>query len=344
VEGETGGLPHFFGIKLGPSAKWIAVVADLIILYGVLTAYLTGVTSILVNLVHTPLPPYDLTLAYFIIVAGLTSFGMGILRRCNAIILITMAVTFLVLVVMTTDHVQLSRVLPARWGFLPAAMPVVLTAFLYHNLIPNVCRELEHDRKAIRKALFTGSAIGLVMNLVWTAVVFCALPMTGPGENNILYAFKANQPATIPLSKLLGSAFFTDVGLVFAILAMTAAFMANGMALRAFLLDLTVSYLRIKSRVLVWVLAFVPPLLVSLFYPDIFLVAMNVVGGIGVCIIFGILPGILLLRGGPRGSRGRLGGVIMLVAFGLILIFELCQEFHLTHIHPDVEYWTAAMK
>ena len=340
VQGDTGGLPSFFGLKLGPTAKWIAVAADLIVLYGVLTAYLTGTTTILEGLFKIPLPQPVICLIYFAVVAGLTSFGVNILRKCNAGILVAMGVTFLMLIAMTESHVNAARAVPMRWDFLPAAMPVVLTAFLYHNLIPTVCRELNNDRRAIRLTMFIGSAIGLGMNLLWTGTVFCSLPFTDPKDISILNAFNLDLPATIPLSLMLNNPLFTDIGLMFAVLSMTAAFMANGQALRDFLLDLTDTCFNCRNRTLIWVLSFLPPLLVAVFYPGIFLTAMNVVGGVGVCVIFGVLPSLLLLRQGRTDRRAYWGGVVMLTLFGLILCFSVAQELGLTHIHPDVEYWT----
>ncbi len=336
ISGETGGLPSFFGLKLGPVGKGVAVVSDLIILYGVLTAYLVGVTSILVNLFNIE-RSWPITLLFFVLVAGLTSFGIAILRRCNAIIMITMGFTFLILLGMVLPEVNFARAMPLEWKFLPAALPVVLTAFLYHNLIPTVCRELGQDKAAIRKAMFIGSFIGLLMNLSWTVFVFCALPMEGPGDISILHAFDLNLPATIPLSKLLHLPFFTNVGLLFACLSMIAAFMANGVALLDFLQDLSFNTFHIKNKTLIWVVAFIPSLFVSLAYPDVFLVTLNVVGGVGVCIFFGILPSFLLLR--QHSAKSKRLGWIMLLLFGFILIFELGQEFGLTHVKPDVDYW-----
>ena len=336
IQGESGGLPTFFGSKMGPAAKWLAVVADLIVFYGVLTAYLTGTTTILTNLFILPVSKPVATLAYFVIVAGLTGFGMSLLRRCNTAILLCMGLTFSALVVMTLGHVEPARALPMRWGFLPAAMPVALTAFLFHNLIPTLCREMG-DRAAARRAILYGSLIGLAMNLAWTAAVFCSLPMEGPESTSLLWAYKANLPATVPLSLLLNSKTFTDIGLVFAILSMSAAFLANGTALQDFLLDLTSTYLRTRSKVLIWVLAFLPPLLVSIFYPGIFLVAMNVVGGVGICLLFGVLPSVLLLRQ-ARGAKWVLA-VVLLGLFGAVLVFEVAQQLGLTHISPDLKYW-----
>lgn len=339
TQGETGGLPTFFETKLGWAGKWITVAADLVVLYGVLTAYLVGVSTILVNLFDLPLPQWAVCLAYFAVVCGLTSVGMGLLRACNAAILIAMGVCFLILIAMTLGHVNPQRMAPMRWGFLPAAMPLVLTAFLYHNIIPTLCRQLGNDRRAIHKTLWIGSSIGLVMNLLWTVVVFCALPFYAPKNLSILNAYNMSLPATIPLSGLLHSGFFTYTGLVFAVLAMTAAFMANGTALIDFLRDLGRSWRPTRQALVLYALAFLPPLGVSIFNPGIFLGAMNVVGGFGVCVIFGILPAAIVLRERGQSRKKLLLGLIMLLLFGLILVSETFQELGLSEIKPDLEYW-----
>lgn len=339
TRGETGGLPSFFGAKLGPAAKWVAVAADMVVFYGVLTAYLVGTSTIMVNLFDLPLPQWAVCLAYFLVVFGLVSVGMGLLRKCNAFILIAMGVCFVALIAMVAGRVEPARALPMQWEFLPVAMPVVLTAFLYHNLIPTLCRQMDNDRKAIHKTLWIGSSIGLVMNLVWTVVVFCSLPFAGPRNISILNAYNMNLPATIPLSGLLDSGVFTTIGLIFAVLAMTAAFMANGTALIDFLKDLGDSTFKVRNMTVIRAVAFLPPLLVSIFYPGIFLRAMNVVGGFGVCVIFGILPAALLLQEGRKSKKALVGGLVMLVLFVGILVSETFQELGISKIKPNVEYW-----
>ena len=205
ADGTAGGLPTFFGARLGPTAKWVAVAADMVVFYGVLTAYLVVTTSVVTNLFAVPLPGWAVTTIYFAAVAGLTAFGMCLLRRCNAAILICMGITFTALIVMALPEADTARAAPMRWGFLPSAMPVALTAFLFHNLVPALCREMNGDRIAVRRAIFYGSLIGLIMNLAWTVAVFCALPMEGPVGVSLMEAFDKNLPATVPLSILLNS-------------------------------------------------------------------------------------------------------------------------------------------
>ncbi|GFK93238.1 Tryptophan-specific transport protein [Fundidesulfovibrio magnetotacticus] len=333
----SGGLPAFFGSKLGPSAKWLAVAADMVIFYGVLTAYLVGTSTVVNSLFAVPVPRWAVTTLYFCAVAGLTGFGMAILRRCNAVILLLMGVSFAALIAMTLGHADPERALPMRPEFLPAAMPVALTAFLFHNLVPTLCREMRGDVRAVRRSILYGSLLGLAMNVAWTAAVFCALPMEGQGPATLMNAFEKNLPATVPLSILLDSRTFTDIGLVFALLSMSAAFLANGTALLDFLKDLGDGLGRRPGHTTAWLLAFAPPLVVSLVYPDIFLAVMNLVGGVGICLLFGVLPGLLTLRKAQGGAKLLAGAA--LACFAFILVFEMGQELGLTHIKPDWEYW-----
>ena len=341
TESETADLPTFFQQELGTAGKWVTVVANLIILYGLLTAYISGAAEVLETLFpENPVPLPLLMLAFFVLATFMTLFGMNLMRKGNAVIMILMWITFGTLVYFCARHVNVGQLRFTDWHYLPASLPVVVTAFHFHNIIPSICRTMNHDQWAIRRAMFIGTFIGLVMNLVWVFVVIAALPLEAVGHDSVLYAFKQNLPATVPLSDILHTQVFTICALVFALLAMTAAYMANGTALSSFIRDLTNTYLHTKNRAVAYCLAFLPPLVISILYPAIFLKAIDLVGGVGIDIIFGILPGIILIKYG-RGNWKAYGMVLVLI-FAVILGYELVQEFHIFNIHPHVEEYSQA--
>ncbi len=336
-QSETMDLPSFFQQELGTIGKWLTVVANLIILYGLLVAYLSGASSILHNLFKAG-AQNDFVLLFFIIITGVTLFGMNVIRKGNVALMILMWTAFGLLVIMCARHMDASRFSYTDWQFLPAALPIVITAFHFHNLIPVLCRGLDHNQRAIRRAIFIGTGIGLVMNVTWTVVVIGGLPLAGHGDDTILKAFQQNLPATIYLSRIIGSEFFTTTAFIFALLAISTSYMANGTALTSFIRDLAHTHLHTNNRALASGLAFGPPLLITLIYPSVFLKALNLVGGVGIGLIFGVFPGVLLVKYSSR--RGRLLGWVIVVAFAAVLVFELAQEFGLLQIHPDVEYWS----
>ena len=219
----------------------------------------------------------------------------------------------------------------------------MITAFHFHNIIPTACHSLNMDRSAVIKAIIVGASVGLGMNALWNLTVMGALPVSDAGQNNIFYSFQNGVPATAPLAAILGSKMFTSCGLIFAVLAITTSYLANGTALLGFCRDMGLGLFKTKSRILEAVLAFGPPLAVTIFYPNLFLKALDVVGGVGIALLFGILPGVLLVRK-AKTSRARFLGTIMVICFLGILVFELCQEFGLLTIDPETELWKAGIR
>ena len=58
------------------------------------------------------------------------------------------------------------------------------------------------------------------------------------------------------------------------------------MSLKDFSKDILENSLNIYNKWLVFVVAFIPPLIVAYFFADIFLKALSIVGGIGIVLLF----------------------------------------------------------
>jgi tyrosine-specific transport protein len=332
-------LPTFFEVVLGPVGKWVSVAANLVIFYGLLTAYLAGVASVLVGSLDIAAPGWVVLVGYFCVATLLASFGDAVLRKGATVFMTVMWVLFAAMVVMVVPHFEGHGARGADLGFFVSALPILVVAFNFHNVVPTLCRVLEHDRRAITRAIWLGSGVGMAMTLIWTVAAMLSLPMESAGGVDIITAFTHDEPATVPLSRLIGSRSFLDISVAFAVVAMTTAYMATGVAMLSFLRD--VSGRLGRNRLVIWLMAFVPPLAVGAIYPDIFIKALNVVGGLGVGSLFGILPGLLLIRQGAPGSRTRLAGWGLVCFFSVVLLVELGQMTGLLHVTPDVEYWNA---
>lgn len=338
-ENESADLPTFFEAVLGPCGKWLSVAANLVILYGLLTAYLAGVASVAASSCDIGIPEWGWLLIYFCAATLLASFGSAVLRRSNAVLMTVMWLLFGALLVLVVPHFRRADLSAGDLTFFTSGLPILVTAFNFHNVVPTLCRTLNHDRRAITRAIWLGSGIGAFMTLLWTVAVMVTLPMESADGVSIIAAFKAGVPATVPLNQLIKSPLFVDASIGFAVVAMTTSYMATGVALTAFLKD--VAGERVRSRAAIWLLTFLPPVGIGALYPDIFLKALNVVGGFGVGTLFGILPGILLVRQGAPGSRTRRLGWLVVGVFVCVLLVELAQETGMLRVSPDVEYWSA---
>lgn len=337
-EHEGADLPSLFEAAFGRVGKWLSVGANLLILYGLLTAYLAGVASVVVDSLKLPLPQWGALLLYFLVATLFASFGEAVLHRGNALLMALEWVLFGTLLVLMIPHVEGIDPMAGDLTFFTSGLPMLVVAFNFHNVVPTICRTLNHDRKAITKTIWLGSGIGMLMTMIWTVAVMLTLPMDSANGADIVSAFKAGVPATVPLDKLIASPVFLKSSIAFAIVAMTTSYMGTSLSLTSFIKDVVAG--RVKQRVVLWMATFLPPLFVGMAFPDIFLKALDIVGGLGIGTLFGLLPGVLLIRQSKPGSLGKWAGYGIVMFFAFILLVELGQQFGLIQITPNLKYWT----
>ena len=335
---ENFNLPSLYQQYLGTAGKWVAIFANMLILYGLLVAYLTGGASILANLFHIP-ADYNwlLTLVFFAIITWVALMNTGLILKYNTLIMVCLLVFFCLMVFMGETHVQTSHYTFADWGFLPATAPIIVTAFHFHNIIPTISTSLKWDFSLLWKTMLLGMILGFVMNALWIQTALGVLPLDD-SVNSLLTSFHKNLPATVPMAQILGTPLFMIASLIFSLLAIMTSYLANSMGLMGFIQDMTENQMGITNRTLVIALTFIPPLAIALIWPEVFLQALNIVGGVGIVILFGILPSIIFLKKSKK-SWQKILGVIMLILFLGCLACEIGQETGMMRIKPDMEHW-----
>lgn len=333
---ETFDYPSLYERFLGPVGKWAAIAANMIILYGLLTAYFTGGAKIVASLAGLEDQQTLVTLLFAAPLIVLTCINLSLIQRLNTLLVLILAGSFTVLVVMGVGHVQPQRMNYMDWAFLPATLPIIVTAFHFHNIIPTVSADLKWDMAVFRRAVFCGMLLAFVMNGLWVLVGIGVIPLSG--ENSILAAWETNTPATVPMGAFIPGMLFTFFASFFSLVAICTSFLANGLGLLSFNRDLLVNTFRLNNRLLVVALTFLPPLLTALVYPDIFLKALDVVGGVGIVVLFGILPTLIVVMDCKRPALLRLACLAGLLFAVSILGLELLQEAGMLQLNPWVEY------
>jgi tyrosine-specific transport protein len=322
---------------LGPFGKWAAIAANMIVLYGLLTAYMTGAATVLSKFFHLEVTSNWVLLAFFALMTGLLLTGIHVVRKYNALLMVIMWGSFAIIVYLSSQFVEPTRFNHTDWEFLPTSIPIIVTAFYFHNIIPSCCHALNWNYKTIAITLILGILIGLLMYVVWLYVSIGTLPLEGT-EFSLMTAFQENLPATIPLSEKIGTPMFATTSIIFAILAISTSYIACGTGLMAFIRDLTENHLKLKNRYLVVFFSFAPPLAIALIYPNIFLKTLDVVGGVGIVILFGILPCIIAIKK-AKTLCGRIFCILIFLTFTGFLGLEIAQELGFMKIQPHIEIW-----
>ena len=206
---------------------------------------------------------------------------MDVIRRHNTLLMFLMWGSFAIIAIFAGRQIEASRLSYADWKFLPSTIPIIVTAFNFHNIIPHICHSLDWDRKQVRNAIFMGVFIGYAMSGIWILVCIGAMPLDS-GGTSIYQAFVSNTPSTVPLSIIINKRLFTIFASIFSLLAISTSCLAVGISLMGFFQDLICNHLNKASKSLKIGLSFLPPLFFTLLYPKIFLRALNIVGGFGI--------------------------------------------------------------
>ncbi|MCX8070823.1 MAG: hypothetical protein N2738_09995 [Thermodesulfovibrionales bacterium] len=336
---DTFNYPSLYKSYLGNLGKWVAIVANLIILYGILTAYLTAIATIVINTFHLSIPPVWVTLGYFSIITIITFLKIQTIQKYIAVLVVLKCIAFAIICVMAELKADFHHLTFSDWLLFPAGIPIMIGAFHFHNIIPNVCQSLKWGTIAIKRAIIAGMLIGLLMNTSWIIVTLGVLPMDN-STVGIIHAFKENLPATVPMSEFLNSRLFLLLATGFAVVSISTAYLSNVMALIGFMDDLSYQQVGKTNPLASRLLAFRPPIVIAIVYP---IKGYGHSGGFGIVSLFGILPSLIAYKK-ANTSRQKILAVIMFIIFAVFFILECAQEFGLLHIDPDKEYWNVMMK
>ncbi|MEJ5243648.1 MAG: aromatic amino acid transport family protein [Desulfomicrobiaceae bacterium] len=334
---ETFNYPSLYQTYLGTAGKWVAVAANLVILYGLLTAYLTGITTIITRLLAIQVSPIWLMLGFFAITALISLASVDTIMKYISLLVVIKCAAFVVIAGMAGIHVRAENLAHTNWSLFVCGIPILVTAFHFHNIIPAICRSLQWDQRVINRTMLVGMVMGFLMNGTWLLVGIGVLPLdTSP--IGLINAFQKNLPATVPLAEAIHSSTFLLLAGCFAVAAITTAYLSNGMGLIGFMDDLISHHLGRVNPLLSRAFSFGPPLLIALVYPDIFLKAIDIAGGFGIVTLFGILPCIIALRN-ARTPRQKKLGIAMLLLFCLFFLLEAGQELGMLDISAEIEHW-----
>jgi len=335
---DASDYPTIFKEDFGSFGKWLAVLGYLVNYYGIMVAYLCGAGVILAYLIPINISQNWWILVFFVLTSILILYGLVLVVKANMVFMIILGVSFILLIILIAGKMQASSLIYTDWGFLIPAAPVIMTTFLFHNIIPPICRSLENNRKKIYLTIILGTSISCVIVLLWNFVSIGAVPMGGEGRGNLLYAYLHGEPATVPLAAGLHSTTITMCGMIFSICAILTSFISVAVGLRGFMRDLLKSTFKVDNKILTICLTLWPSLIVAIVYPSLFLSALDIAGGVGGVLIFGIFPAMLLIKYSKnKFSPKAILGIILFVFLGLLILLDIFQEFNIIHVKPSIE-------
>lgn len=313
---------------LGKFGKYFTWAIYLILLYALTAAYLSGVGAWVeqgFELINISLNPFGCACIATVLTMIVIWLGTAVTDWVNRFLVIGLIGAFAILLFITTEHVQLD-LLFARHNILDLSpIPIIITAFGSAIVIPTLTEYLHGKPRQLLYVVLIGSVIPLLVYIIWEFVILGIIPLSG--EPGLLQIQQHGHPVTdVPaaLQTLLHSDIITKASTYFSIFALITSLLGVCLSLFDFLADGLHLRKNMRSRILLTVITFFPPLGFIIFYPHGFTVALSF-AGIFVAILLGILPAMMAWQGRYHLKQEKplqiIGGKILIIITILFFLF-----------------------
>jgi tyrosine-specific transport protein len=316
------------GRTLGTTGKMVCWVAYLLLLYSLTAAYIAGSAPLVLNAIAaltglTPpswLGPFPLLLLF----ATFVYLGTQAVDWMNRLFMMGLIASYLFLTFFLPSHIDSTLLLHVDLSAIWVAVPVVITSYGFHIIIPTLTTYLHHDIKKLRLTLLIGSLIPFFVYALWEFLILGIVPLQG--THGLIQAWASGDSSATSLSHILHNGWVITAANYFSFFAIITSFLGVSLSLADFLTD----GLKIKrfslNRELACLLTFLPPLCFVLTNQRGFLLALQF-AGIFVVILLCILPALMAWTlPSYRGRKKRSLLLIVLLLSALIILLSIGEQ------------------
>lgn len=309
------------GRTLGTSGKALTWITYLLLLYSLTAAYIAGSAPLFVQAFHfftgitvpSWLGPFPLLILFGIFVY----LGTQAVDWVNRLLMLGLIFTYFLLVAFLPSHIQPSLLQHIDTRAMWIAVPVLITSYGFHIIIPTLTTYLDHDKKKLRLTLFVGSLIPFIIYSLWVFLILGVVPLNG--EHGLIAAYTTGQTSASSLSHILHNSYIPAIASTFSFFAIITSFLGVSLSLSDFLTDGFHMKRFSLGRELACLLTFIPPLIFVLVYQRGFILALQF-AGIFVAILLCILPAIMAWKLPAYRTPSRRAILIAVILASLFVI------------------------
>ncbi|MCC5638263.1 tyrosine transporter [Nostoc sp. CHAB 5844] len=322
------GLLAMIENTLGLVGARIAGAAYLFLHYTLLVAYVTQGGEILLSASHlwgmqNSLPGWVGTTVFTLLFGSIMYLAREkFIEKLNNLLVGIVLASFLGLLLLGVTQVKGVHFLFQNWSALGTAIPVMLVALFYHNIVPVVVTQLEGDSRKVKQSIIIGSAIPLMMFLAWNAVILGSVsPDMINGEGTVFDPLQVLRTGG-------GGEWLGVLVSIFSEFAIATSFIGFVYGLLDFFKDISANtQTEPASRLPLYSLVLLPPIGLGAINPSIFFTALDFAGTYSISILGGIIPALAtwkqrqqLQHSNQLVPGGKLTLIVMIgIASGIIL-------------------------
>lgn len=315
---------------LGNGGAILTAVSMLSLMYALVSAYITGGGDILRTSLDQwlgiQLDPKWSGLIFALLFGGIISLGTRVVDLSTKLVFTIKLIFLFFVILFLTPHIKLENLahLPSNGLIVLSTIPIIFTSFGFYVVIPSLVQYLNGDSKKLKSVFIIGSAIPLVIYLIWELAVlgsidnhtFATILKKNSGLEGLLLAIREIQESS-----------FVKIAMnVFAAAAILTSFWGVTLSLYHYIKDLAKHRPSIKKPITSLTLTFLPPLVFALFYPDGFIIALGY-ASISLVILALVMPMLMLQKAQKQAGiqSSILQKVIFAALWGLSFIIILLQ-------------------
>jgi tyrosine-specific transport protein len=286
---------------LGVPGEIIAWLCYLLLLYALLAAYMAGGSDFLQGIlqkINLHFSTIVTTILFILCLGPIVYKGMHSVDLINRILMGGKLLIFFLLILFLFPFISVKQLAQGNnIHYLPNSLTIIITSFGFAAIIPSLRSYFHSNIKQLRQVIIFGSLIPLICYIFWNGAIMGVIP-----NHKLLTIAQSSQSAshlTNTLSHLLNKNSITLFAWVFTSICLATSFLGVGISLSDFLLDGFALSQTKKHKFIVYLLTFLPPLIVVLFYPASFMLALNY-AGIWCTVLLALLPALMAWSGRYR--------------------------------------------
>ncbi|ENM5772270.1 tyrosine transporter TyrP [Vibrio mimicus] len=259
---------------LGDKGKYIAAAAMFFLFYSLCAAYTAGgganLTIRIDELFRIKIPAAIGSIVFVILVAVMITAGTHLVDKVNRVLFGLMVLSMVLVLMSLSPNITKTYLssAPIGYGLIFVALPVVFTSFGFHGSIPAIVSYLDGNTGHLKKAMYIGSTIPLVIYILW---LMCTLGVSHQDE--LSQISELGEMVSVLSMTLTDSKLSLLIGF-FADLALITSFLGVSLGLFEFIRDTTKTYIK-GNRLYLALITFLPPLIFALFFPEGFILALG---------------------------------------------------------------------
>lgn len=320
-------------LTLGKWGSFFTWLVYLFLLYTLLCAYISGGSDVLNSLLSKT--GYKLTdtqacLLFVLIFGSVVYSGIRQVDWLNRALMFGKLGAYLFLVVLISPYIDISHFQRGDYRYISGTVMILITSFGFAIIVPNLRDYFNNDIKKLRRAIFIGSLIPLLCYIAWDAVIMGSLANEGShGLQSLMQSAHSTSELAQELANTINHPLIHRLFNFFISISMLTAFLGVSLCLITFLADgFRWKQRGIKGGVL-FVLTFLPPLLIVLNYPGVYIQSLNYAGIFCVLLLL-VLPALMCHAGRKKESvltYQLFGGNLLIYAMLLFASILLINSF-----------------